>query len=85
MLSQLVDGRYKIIRNLSSGGFGLTYLAVDIKRPGHPQCVVKQLQPSSNDPNSVQIARRLFKTEAETLERLGQHDQIPRLFAYFEQ
>jgi serine/threonine protein kinase len=27
----------------------------------------------------------LFSTEAETLERLGTHDQIPRLLAYFEE
>ncbi|MFP4099163.1 hypothetical protein [Coleofasciculus sp.] len=31
-----------------------------------------------------QTARRLFNGEAETLEKLGTHDQIPRLLAYFE-
>jgi serine/threonine protein kinase len=31
------------------------------------------------------MARRLFQLEAETLERLGKHDQIPQLLAYFEQ
>ncbi|MCJ8279880.1 MAG: FHA domain-containing serine/threonine-protein kinase, partial [Rivularia sp. ALOHA_DT_140] len=29
-------------------------------------------------------ARRLFQKEAETLQQLGNHDQIPRLLAYFE-
>jgi len=33
----------------------------------------------------MQTARRLFKTEAETLETLGEHPQIPRLLAYFEE
>ena len=56
-----------------------------MQRPGHPQCVVKQLRPSHSDPEYLAIARRLFHAEAETLERLGQHPQIPRLLAYFEQ
>jgi serine/threonine protein kinase len=33
----------------------------------------------------LQQVRRLFQTEAETLERLGRHDQIPQLLAYFEE
>lgn len=83
-IGQLLDGRYRITQALPPGGFGLTYIAEDIKRPGNPPCVVKQLWPLRNDPSTLQISRRLFKTEAETLERLGHHDQIPRLFAYFE-
>jgi serine/threonine protein kinase len=41
--------------------------------------------PASNEPNYLQTARRLFYSEAETLEQLGNHDQIPRLLAYFEE
>jgi len=33
----------------------------------------------------LQIAQRLFNTEAETLEKLGRHDQIPQLLAYFQE
>jgi serine/threonine protein kinase len=47
--------------------------------------VVKQLRPTSNNPKHLQLARRLFQSEAETLERLGEHEQIPRLLAYFEE
>jgi serine/threonine protein kinase len=84
-IGQLLDGRYRIVRILPAGGFGQTYVAEDVKRPGNPQCVVKQLRPLSNDPTTLQIARRLFKTEAETLEKLGRHDKIPQLLAYFEE
>lgn len=85
MTEQLLDGRYQIIRTLSSGGFGQTYLAQDTRIPGNPTCVVKKLQPLSTSPGQLAVARELFKREAETLARLGEHDQIPRLLAYVEQ
>lgn len=84
MLDTLLDGRYKIIKTLSKGGFGQTYIAEDTRRPGYPQCVVKHLRPASQETQFLQVSRRLFIKEAETLEKLGQHPQIPQLLAYFE-
>ncbi|OUC14966.1 MAG: hypothetical protein B0A82_09265 [Alkalinema sp. CACIAM 70d] len=80
-----LGGRYKVIQILGSGGFGETYVAEDTQRPGTPRCVVKQLHPTSDTPRHLRLARRLFKREAEALEQLGSHDQIPRLLAYFEE
>jgi serine/threonine protein kinase len=85
MLGQTVGGRYQIIRYLGGGGFGRTYLAEDWHLPGKPQCVVKQLNPKSKDDKSLQTARRLFDREAEVLYTLGSHNQIPRIFAHFEE
>ena len=85
MLGKLLDGRYEIIKVLGAGGFGETYLAHDIRRPGKPLCVVKRLNTISTDTNFLLTARRLFKSEAETQEKLGHHRQIPRLLAYFEE
>ncbi len=85
MIGRLLDGRYKILQVLGAGGFSETYLAQDTRRPGSPTCVVKLLKPNTNNPNSLQISRRLFQSEAETLERLGNYSQIPRLLAYFEE
>ncbi len=79
-----LGGRYKIISQLGAGGFGQTFLAQDLHLPGHPQCVVKQLKPQVNDEKSLQTARRLFDIEAKVLYQLGNHDQIPRLLAHFE-
>jgi tetratricopeptide (TPR) repeat protein len=85
MLGNILVGRYQIIRNLGGGGFGETYIACDTHLPGTPQCVVKKLKPQSNDPETLQTARRLFDTEAQVLYQLGNHERIPQLLAYFEE
>ncbi|MEH2228518.1 MAG: serine/threonine-protein kinase [Nostoc sp.] len=85
MLGQLLDGRYQVLQILGGGGFGQTYIAQDTHRPGFPKCVVKHLKPVTRSPEFLETARRLFTSEAETLEQLGYHDQIPRLLAYFEE
>jgi serine/threonine protein kinase len=81
----LLDRRYRVLRTLAKGGFGQTYVAEDTRLPGNPWCVVKQLKPATSDPQVLGNARRLFLTEAETLQKLGKHDQIPQLLAYFEE
>ena len=83
MIGKLLDYRYQIIKVLATGGFGENYIAEDTKRPGNPICVVKHLKPTSTESKVFDTAKRLFQSEAETLERLGNHDQIPRLLAYF--
>ncbi|MEM9004352.1 MAG: tetratricopeptide repeat protein [Cyanobacteria bacterium P01_F01_bin.86] len=79
-----LGGRYQVIQRLGEGGFGQTFLARDKHLPGHPICVIKQLNPQVTDAASLQTARRLFDTEAKVLYQLGDHDQIPRLMAHFE-
>jgi serine/threonine protein kinase len=84
-METILASRYHIVRHLGGGGFGQTFLAQDSHLPGKPICVVKQLKPKVNDPSTFETAKRLFDREAETLYRLGSHDQIPRLLAHFEQ
>ncbi|MEO1620557.1 MAG: serine/threonine-protein kinase, partial [Cyanobacteria bacterium J06632_3] len=79
---QLLDGRYRIVKKLNEGGFGVTYLACDTRRPGEPLCVAKELRHEhQSNPKVIQ----LFHQEAEILERLGRHNQIPQLLAAFHQ
>ncbi len=81
---QPLGGHYKIISELGVGGFGQTFLAEDLHLPDHPRCVVKQLKPQQSDPKTLEMARHLFDLEARVLYKLGNHDQIPRLLAHFE-
>lgn len=76
--------RYKPLKSLGQGGFGATFLAVDLSLPGKPSCVIKQLRPSTTVPHLFQMARELFEREAQTLGRIGNHPQVPRLLDYFE-
>lgn len=85
MAGKLLGGRYRITRVLGSGGFSETYVAEDGQRPGSPLCVVKRLRVISDNPSTLKLARRLFATEAELLERLGRHEHIPQLLASFEE
>jgi Ca-activated chloride channel homolog len=56
----------------------------EIYPPRKPLCVIKQFAFSNNHPKTRQIALKLFYEEAQHLEALGKHDQIPELLAYFD-
>lgn len=68
----------------NEGGFGRTYLAEDIDKL-HEKCVIKQLAPQVQGTSALQKAKELFEQEARQLQQLGEHPQIPTLYAYFEQ
>ena len=85
MLDRVLAGRYRVVQTLGEGGLAKTYIAEDHFQPSHPKCVVKLLKPASNDLSFLPIASRLFITEAQILEQLGKHPQIPQLLAHFEE
>ncbi len=83
-IEPLLRNRYRIIRLLGNGGFGRTFLASDEDKLNEP-CVVKQLVPQFQGSKAFQKATALFEEEARRLQQLGEHPQIPTLYAYFEQ
>ncbi|NWF61537.1 MAG: protein kinase [Fischerella sp.] len=84
-LISLLRGHYRVIERLSvEGGFSITYLAEDIDKLNE-KCVVKQLAPKVQETGALKKAVQLFEQEAQRLQELGEHPQIPHLLAYFEQ
>ena len=83
-LVPLLAGHYRVIGPLGGGGFARTYLAED-KQKLNERCVVKQLAPDVQSSSALQKATDLFEQEAQRLQQLGNHPQIPTLYAYFEQ
>jgi formylglycine-generating enzyme required for sulfatase activity len=76
--------RYRAQKLLGQGGFGKTFKAVDEYQSNKPLCVIKQFTFSNDNAKIRQTALDLFYEEAKHLEALGNHAQIPELFAYFD-
>ncbi|TVQ45131.1 MAG: serine/threonine protein kinase [Gloeocapsa sp. DLM2.Bin57] len=82
MITQLLNNRYRIVQTIGRGGFGETFIATDTHMPSERKCVIKQLKPAIQPPETW--VKERFQREAAILEELGEHSpQIPRLYAYF--
>ncbi len=81
---EMLAKQYSIQSLLGRGGFGVTFLARNIRLPGQPFCVVKKFAPIFADPKLLAIARDQFGLESLMLSRLGSHAQVPTLLDYFE-
>ena len=82
----LLSNRYRVINVLGDGGFGKTFLVEDTQMPSNRRCVLKQLKPVHDEPETAQMVKDRFQREAAILEKLGEaHEQIPRLYAYFSE
>ncbi len=75
---------YLALSPIAQGGFGRTFLAVNEAELLKPRCVIKQFFPQQQDATLLKTASQLFQQEAQRLEQLGHHAQIPTLLAYLE-
>ncbi|NET46456.1 protein kinase [Okeania sp. SIO2B3] len=81
--NQLLDNRYQIINKLQETHVSITFQGQDTRRFNR-LCLIKQLK-TSYDPQLQQQLEKRFQQEAEILERLGRHPQIPDLYDCFSE
>ncbi len=79
-----IDNRYRAQKLIGRGGFGRTFTAIDASQPDRPICVIKQFNFLTDNPQLSQAALDLFYAEAQHLQTLGKHPQIPELLDYFD-
>lgn len=81
----LLREQYQARNLIASGRFGRTFFGEDRKfqRP----CLIKQFFPETESGAILNSdkAIQLFHSEAKRLQELGDHPQIPQLYAHFEQ
>ncbi len=77
--------RYRALKPIGQGGFGRTFLAVDLSESMKPRCVIKQLYPQQQGAEIQAKASDLFRQEAQQLLTAGQYPSIPTFLDYFEQ
>jgi serine/threonine protein kinase, bacterial len=81
---ELINNRYRILRELGKGGFGATFLVEDTQLPSGKRFVLKELMPIEHDAQTYTLVKQRFEREAVILEELGGlTTQIPSLYAYF--
>ena len=76
--------KYRAIKVLGKGGFGTTFIGVDLTARKGQLCVIKQLRPNTDDPQAIRTAISLFEREANIMRQIN-HPQIPQLLDYFEE
>ncbi|MEH2065639.1 MAG: serine/threonine-protein kinase [Nostoc sp.] len=74
----LLQERYRLLKQIGKGRFCKTFLAVDEGEFPPIPCVVQELSPESE-------TFKTFEQKAQQLEELGNHPQIPTMFAYFQE
>ncbi|PAX58082.1 bifunctional serine/threonine-protein kinase/ABC transporter substrate-binding protein [Brunnivagina elsteri] len=85
----IIKNRYVALSEKGQGGFGRTFVALDLDSPGETLAqkrhrILKLLHPNTQLSSAgLKLVERFFKEEAEALEEL-RHNQIPRLYAFFE-
>ncbi|MGK7910015.1 MAG: serine/threonine protein kinase [Synechococcus sp.] len=76
--------RYQILKSITKGGFGNTYLACDTLQSNRPKCVIKHLNLGQQSGDMAQTQERFLRREARLLAQLGEHSQIPDFLDSFE-
>jgi predicted Ser/Thr protein kinase len=78
----MLNGRYRVERQIAIGGFGAVYLATDVKVGNRPVAVKDMI---CSDPQEFAIRLTFFRREAEILKSLDNLPIVPRVYDLIEQ
>lgn len=79
----LIMGKYKLGKEIGSGGYGVVYEAQDTKL-GNAKRAVKEMYILSSDKQKIDQTKKAFKQEASFLMKLNNH-HLPKIYAYIEE
>ena len=77
----LLQARYKLVREVGQGGFGVVYLAEDCKRK-HQQVAIKQINIGQLSVRESIDATESYNREVTLLSQL-KHRRLPRIYDHF--
>ena len=77
----MLGDRYGAYTSIGQGNNSRTFLGIDTKQLFDPRCLIKGFR---HDPEMAETEMEVFRREAAVLDELGQHPQLPKLYAYFE-
>jgi eukaryotic-like serine/threonine-protein kinase len=83
MLGTTLHSHYKVLKVLSIGKSGTTYLAKDLDAIDSPAVVIKRVQCGDSDLILPPLAEKTFEIQGSIAYQVGQHPQIPSLIAKF--
>lgn len=83
-MSQLLNGRYQLIKVLGSNSLGQTYLVSDMQEPDQPERVIRHLQLPNQTPRTLKFVMALLRKKAESLTKLSHYNQTPEILDCFD-
>ncbi|MEM8832383.1 MAG: protein kinase, partial [Cyanobacteria bacterium P01_G01_bin.19] len=85
LAGKTVKEHFYLEKKLDSGGFGAIYVARDTFSAIGGNYIVKHFAPNYSNQAQWETAMRLFRQESDSLQELGNHPQIPRIYDFFEE
>lgn len=79
----VLQNRYRIVRQVGGGGMGIVYLAEDLRLPGR-RCAVKEMSPALLSPQDRPWAVQAFQQEAHLLASLS-HPNLAAVTDFFQE
>jgi serine/threonine-protein kinase len=84
-VKRLLDGRFQLLRVISSKSYSKTYLMTDYSDPAKAKCIVKHLQLPSRNPVTLKFLNDLLAKRADILQRLGDHPALAKRLACIQE